>query len=669
MRSPRRSPSSRRPQLLQTDKADVHTELKSAEITNLPLNQFRNYQALVVLVPGSLPRRSECRNRHAAAVAQHDRERAGRGREHHAHRRHARTSTSGCRITTCTSRPPRRSTRVTMTTGSMDAEQGMAAGAAITVTTKSGTNIFKGSAFEFFNNQKLNAEPVLLRPRGGAREAAGRAAHVGGTLGGPIVRNRLFFFGSYEGYLSRRDQYTFYSVPDAALRNGDFSNALNTNGTLQRIYDPLTGDLATGNGRVQFDNNLIPAGRIDPIAAKLLQMYPMPNVEGTGAGGLTNNYRDPAARTTDRHNFDVKVNWNRTRAHQFWGKFSHMHAVVDDLFTFPIGESDDDGGRDEGLSDHRRADVVARPDAAARQLVRRLDRRSVRAARPTSTWATSGLDLGIPGTNDQGRGDPRYAGLPNFATGFTALGNTPTWSPIYMDRGRLSFRTNLTKVAGKHDIKAGYFAEPDDAGPLAAWNGRTRAAASLCDERDADVRDRRADGELLQPVRRVPARPGRHRAARAIQYQLFTTREWQHALFVRDRWTPSPKLTLDLGRALGVLPDHAPRRSASIEMLDLRHARRVARRRGRQPEEHGARRAEGRLRAAGRRGVPPQRKDGRCGAGYGADLRRAGMWRRRLRAPSYPLALNSSFQPPAAGATSAGTARSTRASRCSPGPT
>src|SRR5690606_26026968 len=156
---------------------------------------------------------------------------------------------------------------------------------------KSGTNIFKGSAFEFFNNEKLNADPYYFG-RGAVPAKLPVERHtVGGTLGGPIVRNRLFFFGSYEGYFGRRTQYALFSVPDQALRNGDFSNALNTDGTLQRIYDPMSGDLATGTGREQFPNNTIPLDRINPIALQLLQMYPMPNIEGTGAGGLTNNYR------------------------------------------------------------------------------------------------------------------------------------------------------------------------------------------------------------------------------------------------------------------------------------------------------------------------------------------------------------------------------------------
>ena len=131
---------------------------------------------------------------------------------------------------------------VNVSTSSFDAEQGMAGGAAVTVITKSGTNQFRGSAFEFFNNDKLNATPYLLRRGRGARQAAGQANTYGGTLGGPIAENKVFFFGSFEGYKRTQSLFTFFSVPDAALRAGDFSNALNTNGSLQIIYNPFTGE-------------------------------------------------------------------------------------------------------------------------------------------------------------------------------------------------------------------------------------------------------------------------------------------------------------------------------------------------------------------------------------------------------------------------------------------
>ena len=180
---------------------------------------------------------------------------------------------------------------VNITTGSMDAEEGMAAGIAITVITKSGTNTLKGSAFEFFNNEKLNATPYYFGTGAAPAKLPIERQTFGGTLGGPIRHNQLFFFGSYEGYISRRSEFALFNVPDAALRNGDFSNALNTNGTLQRIYDPFSGDMATGTGRVQFENNVIPSARFNAIARQLLAQYPLPNVQGTGAGGFTGNYR------------------------------------------------------------------------------------------------------------------------------------------------------------------------------------------------------------------------------------------------------------------------------------------------------------------------------------------------------------------------------------------
>ena len=166
-------------ELLQTDKADVKTELKSNEIVNLPLNQFRNYQALVVLVPGSLPptfqnAETDTPQRSLAMTVN--------GQSGNANT----TRTDGTRNVNVAMPhhnvyiPPAETIEtVSITTGSMDAEKGMAAGAAITVTTKSGTNTFKGSAFEFFNNEKLNANPFYFgraRRRRSSRSSGRRSA-------------------------------------------------------------------------------------------------------------------------------------------------------------------------------------------------------------------------------------------------------------------------------------------------------------------------------------------------------------------------------------------------------------------------------------------------------------------------------------------------------------
>src|SRR6185436_11207405 len=101
-------------------------------------------------------------------------------------------------------------------------------------------------------------------------------------LGGPIVRNKLFYFGAFEGQYRNTAGESIYTVPTEKMRNGDFSEALNTNGSLQLIYDPRTGDI-DGRGRSAFDGNVIPAGLIDPIARRINEFYPLPNRTGTSS--------------------------------------------------------------------------------------------------------------------------------------------------------------------------------------------------------------------------------------------------------------------------------------------------------------------------------------------------------------------------------------------------
>jgi Carboxypeptidase regulatory-like domain len=634
-------------ELLQTDKADVRTDLKTEEVSNLPLNQFRNYQSLVVLVPGSLPptfQNAETDTPQRSLLM------TVNGQSGNANA--TRTDgTSNVFVTmphhTAYVSPAETIETISITTGSMDAETGMAAGAAINVVTKSGTNTFKGAAFEFFNNEKLNATPYYFGRGATPTKLPIERQIFGGTLGGPIRRNQVFFFGSYEGYLSRLDQYAFFSVPDAALRAGDFRNALNANGTLQLIYDPMSAVLtAPTAGRQQFVNNIIPGDRIHPIARQILATYPMPNVEGTGAGNLTNNYRTIRQSATDRHNFDFKLNWNRTRAHQIWGKVSHMNALVDDLYTFPIGSSDDDGGDTKVYHISAGHTWTLAPTllldgsygvAIQDQFV----------SSPDFNMGNMGLNLGIPGTNDQGRGDPRYAGLPQFSTGFTAIGNTPSWSPIYRHEFSQSINLNVTKVAGTHDLKAGYFLnhltlddwQPSVTNPRGIFTFAMNATRTFGTGSQTGNFYNQYAAFLLGLV---------GNASKGYQYKDFTAHEVQHALYIRDRWTPSSRLTLDFGLRWEYYPIMG-REDWGFEILDLNTLEMVLGGLGGNPRNVGL--------SAPKDSFAPRvggvyRLDDRTvlRAGYGLTYDAQGMSGELAfyGYRSYPLMLNASFDPPPA---------------------
>jgi hypothetical protein len=558
-------------ELLQTDKADVHTELKAAEITSMPLNQFRNYQYLINLVPGATP--ANFQNAETDTPARSLTTNVnGQNRNNNMTRTDGATNVNiwlphhNVYIS-----PAETIDTVNISTNNFDAEQGQSGGAAITVITKSGTNQFKGTAFEFYNSDKMNATPYFF-----GNQASGKPKKLpvtrniyGGTLGGPIKRNRLFFFGSFEGYKQDRSLNNTFSVPNAALRAGDFSNARNANGTLQVIFDPLTGN-PDGSGRTPFPGNVIPATRLHPIAAKLLELYPLPNSGGTGAGNLTANYLREETRTTDRDNYDFKVNFNRTASHQIWGKFSLLDAVVDDL-TYYLGPNTKDSTTDGGFT---KVYVVTAGQTwtlgptLVWDMTVGTSRQDQKAFGADFFTGNFGLQtLGIPGTNDQGIGDERYAGYPQFNTGFSALGNQDTWTPVWRDERTFSVASNVTKVVGRHDMRAGYLMnflfldhwQPEVGNP----RGRFDFSGNITALRGTGAQTANFYNTYAAFLLGLVST-----ANKSVQYELLSGREWQHGLFVRDRWQVNSKLTFDLGLRWEYYPI-MQRRDRGIERVDL----------------------------------------------------------------------------------------------------
>jgi len=544
--------------LLKTDKADVSVELQPKAITDMPLNQYRNYQALMNLVPGATP--GAFQNSTGSTP-----------------QRSLRTFVNG-------TNPNNNSTRidgaasiniwlphhagmvasaetidnVNIVTNNFDADTGMAGGAAIAVVTKSGTNNLRGSAFIFHNRDEWNANTFFNNANKLNKPPVTNSIY-GGTLGGPIVKNRLFYFGSYERFKEERGLQETFSVPTARMRQGDFSEVLAQYPNF-RIYDPLTGD-AAGNNRAVFPNGIVPANRISAIAQKINETYPAPNTTADLNGNrIADDYVVQRAPMFDRHNYDAKVSFNRSPAHQIWGKVSYLKADVDDRFQLGFDQV-------APAPTTVTAPVVGHTWTLSPTLI--LDgsfgvtynEQSGLAPDYGTNW---GSDIwGIPGTNG---GDIRQSGQPLISTGFSALGNNSTWNPYFYTTSVYSFSQALTKVAGKHELRAGYDLnhlemnhwqpEIGSFGPRGGmtFGGNTTSAVGY------------------QPVGGFNSYAGfllglSSSYGKSVQAEEMTTREWQHGLYIRDRWQVNDKLTFNGGLRFEMYPTMT-RADRGIERLD-----------------------------------------------------------------------------------------------------
>jgi hypothetical protein len=523
--------------LVKTEKADLNTELSSKTVTTLPLNQYRNYQSLLNLVPGATPTLFQ-------------------NAEIDTPQRSLRTWVNGVQPNSNTTRvdgavsvnvwlphhagyisPSETIETVNVSTNSFDADTGMAAGAAQTIITKSGTNEFKGSAFEYYNGDKLNANTFYNNAYGLPKTPLSHNV-FGGTLGGPIVKNKLFFFGSWEHYRDRRTGNYTFGVPSAKMRAGDFSEVAAAYSSF-KLFNPFTGSTSTGAGRTQWADNKIPSNLISPIAQSVLQYYPAVNTsQDLNANGVLDDYVTQHTVAVDRNNYDLKLTWQRNSAHSVWTKFSMMRAKVTDNFNLgwdngSLGDTKVYVGAightwtlsptlvlDGNFGYYRQDQVVTGPD-----------------------YGTNlGLNMGIPGVNDPN--DIRASGLPTFAATYT-IGGTPSWMPLKRKEINYSFSSAVTKVFPKHELRAGIDIVKLDLNHLQAefgdyglhggfsFGGNTTGAAGYTSP---------GWNSFAAFMMGLP-----NYYAKDTQTEMMTGREWQYGVYLRDRWRPSEKVTVNLG--------------------------------------------------------------------------------------------------------------------------
>jgi outer membrane receptor protein involved in Fe transport len=546
--------------VLKTDKADVSVDLKPEDVVNLPLNQYRNYQTLLNLVPGASP--PEFQN------AQTDTP----GRALRSDVNGVPGNNNVTRIDGAASinvwlphhagyiAPVETIENVNISTNSFDAAQGMTGGAATSVQTKSGTNSLRGSAFFFRNQDELNARRGYFDPS----RLDSSVSIMGGTLGGPIRRNKLFYFGGWERNDERNSRFNTYTVPTAKMRAGDFSEVLALNPAF-RIYDPATGD-ASGAGRANFEGAVIPAGRLDSIAQKIQALYPAPNNAGTN-NGLQNNLFVARFPKAIRDNYDVKVNWNRTNAHQIWAKVSRMNASVQDLFYLPFENA---GGGDTAVT------ILTAGQTWTLSPTLLLDgnigsNRMNQSAQGPDYGTNFGTDtFGIPGLNQAGVTGPgsfdlaRYSGMPVINTGLSLLGNDAGWTPVWRKEVSYTASLNLTKVAGKHEFRSGFdFVRLT----LDHWQpevGNPRGTLSFGGGLTGTPGYSSVGGWNSYAAFLMGLTSG---YGKSVQFEEMTGRENQYGFYGTDRWQVNEKLTVNLGLRYEYYPLMS-RADRGLEQLD-----------------------------------------------------------------------------------------------------
>jgi hypothetical protein len=520
--------------LLQTDRTDTGRIIESKMVAELPLTFNRNFQALMVTVPGvSRPHRE-----HSQFFNSQD------------SLRYEVNGQPGMASTTLIEGlddnhktgllqviiPAADALEtVAVTTSNYDAEFGRAGGAVTNVTLKSGTNELKGSAFVFANNEKTNASDALTHLK-----APTSFVNGGFTLGGPIVKGKLFFFGDYQRTLDNNGYVVRATIPTMAMRNGDFS------AVAQGIYDPLTGDI-NGNGRTRFANNQIPQERISPVARRLLALIPEPNVPGAALGQVNFQQAQQREKTTD--GFDAKVNHTLSDKDSMSYRISFMRPVVFDPGAFgEYGGPANGGFAGTGTNTSYSTGVTWTRVMSAKTV---LDvrgglnyYRNITAT--TGDGLTTSTDVGIPGANlnqyTSGISSININGYTGPLLGFSASQPWDRWEKTW------NFTATLTRLLSSHTIKLGtelrhnsdmLLQTQDAAGPRGGFTFNAQGTGSPAETAST--------GGIANPMASFLL-DWPNAVSRDLKvFDTPGTKHWGSFWYAQDKWQARSNVTVDLG--------------------------------------------------------------------------------------------------------------------------
>jgi hypothetical protein len=208
-------------------------------------------------------------------------------------------------------------------TDTFTAEYGRSTGAVINFSVKSGTNQIHGAAYEYLRNTDLNANTFFAN-RSGTPRPQYIQNQYGGAVGGPIRKDKAFYFGNFEEYEVRQSSPALLSVPTVLQRQGNFSQTYTAAGAVVAVADPSTSTLQSNGSytRQVFPGNIIPASRLSTVASNVAQLYPLPNTAGTIAG--TNNYAGVTTSRNNQQNAIGKIDYNLNETWKIFGTYAKL---------------------------------------------------------------------------------------------------------------------------------------------------------------------------------------------------------------------------------------------------------------------------------------------------------------------------------------------------------
>ncbi|MFB3826778.1 MAG: carboxypeptidase regulatory-like domain-containing protein [Bryobacteraceae bacterium] len=537
--------------ILQTDRSDTGRKIEAVQIANMPLGYSRNFQSLLNLVPGatrSFQPHSEFFNSQGSLTTQvNGVNRLANNVQFEGVDNNHRTG-----LLTVLIPPIEALETVDVSTSNYEAELGRAGGAVTNIILKSGTNDLHGAVYAFHSDSALGARETFQPSK-----PVTTYNYYGFNVGGPIRKNRTFFFGDFLQVKDRRGDGYIISVPIAPFRTGDFSSQPS-----RVVYDPATGNRDTGAGRQPFANNQIPAARISPITQKVLAMVPLPNL----GSGITNNYASSTTRKKDSNSFDVKVDHQQTEKDRFAARYSMQRPVVTDPGRFGIA-----GGGGKGFA----ATGVNRTQSAAINYTRLLSptfisefrvglSRYSNVAENLDSGTKAAEAIGIKGANldrwSSGISSMNISGYANPLVGYS--GSLP-WNRAETN---IDFVSNWTKVTHNHTVKFGVdirrlrdelLQTQDAGGPRGEFQFRNNQTSTP----GAAVLDQvNAMASFLLDV------PQTFQRDLAIAFPAY--RATMFFTYIQDKWQATPKLTLDFGLRHDLYPPATPRLPGGFSNYD-----------------------------------------------------------------------------------------------------